>query len=48
VYHAVVTVHWSVTWMGGGKGGRFPDLVRTAGFPVKVVEVHSALNGTGR
>jgi hypothetical protein len=41
VFHAVVTVHWSVTWSGAGQGGTFPDLMSRSVVPLKVVEVQS-------
>ncbi|MFJ9179423.1 hypothetical protein [Streptomyces sp. NPDC102360] len=42
-YGVVATVHWAVTWTGGGDSGTFPDLTTTSNAGFRVVE-SQALN----
>ena len=46
VFPVAVTVRWTVTWVGAGQGGTFPDLTTTATAAFRVTE-SQALNNSG-
>lgn len=46
-FPVTATVHWTVIWSGGGKGGTFPDMTTTGSVAFRVAESQALNNGGG-
>lgn len=44
-FPVTATVHWTVTWVGAGQGGVFPDLTTTGNAAFRVAESQALNNG---
>lgn len=44
-FAVTATVHWNVTWSGGGQGGTFPDLTTTSSTQLRVAEIQALTTG---
>jgi hypothetical protein len=46
-FPVAATIHWTITWAGGGQGGTFPDLTTTGNAAFRVAESQALNNGGG-